>query len=145
MSYMSFFWLAVAIIAAIVEGIVPALVSIWFVAGGIAALIVSLCGGSMLLQFVLFVAVSALALAVTRPLVRRMQKTAPVPTNADRVIGAEAIVTEEINSLLATGRVSVRGASWAARAEENETIAVGDTVVVRSIEGVKLIVARKKQ
>lgn len=137
-------WLGVTIVAAVIEAAVPALVSIWFVAGGLAGLICALAGGPEWLQVVLFLAVSALALAVTRPLASRLQKGQPVSTNADRVLGAQAVVTEEIDNLLAQGRVSVLGGSWAARSVEPQgKIPVGAQVVVERIEGVKLIVAQK--
>lgn len=138
---MEFVWLGVTILAAIVEGLLPALVSIWFVPGGLAALIASMAGGSVGLQVALFLVVSALALVLTRPLVKRFQKEKAESTNADMVLGRSAVVTEDINNLLATGRVSVLGNSWAARSvEESVVIPKGETVTVERIEGVKLMV-----
>ena len=56
----------------------------------------------------------------------------------------EAIVTEEVNNLNATGHVMIDGLPWTARAaSEEEIIPVGEEVVVESIEGVKCIVKRK--
>ncbi len=138
---MEYVWLGVTILAAIVEAAVPALVSIWFVPGGLAALICALAGGSVGLQVTLFFVFSAAALAVTRPLYKKVRGRAPVSTNADRVLGREAVVTEAIDNLRALGRVDVLGASWAARAEEPEgKIPAGQTVQVVRIEGVKLVV-----
>lgn len=143
MGIMELIWLGVTILAAIIEAAVPALVSIWFVPGGLLALIASLAGGSLPLQVALFIVGSAGALAVTRPLARRLQKPGPTSTNADRVIGATAVVTEAVDNLHEAGRVSVMGNSWAARSEQpGETIPTGETVTVLRIEGVKLIVAR---
>lgn len=143
MDTMIFVWLGVTVLAAIVEAAVPALVSIWFVPGGLLALIASLAGGSLPLQIVLFLLGSIIALAVTRPLARRLQKPGPTSTNADRVIGATAVVTEAVDNLHDAGRVTVMGNSWAARSEQGgETIPMGETVTVLRIEGVKLIVAR---
>lgn len=145
MDYMEFVWLGVTIVAAVAEAIVPALVSIWFVPGGLAALIVSLCGGELWLQIVVFLAVSALALAVTRPLAKRAAGKGPTPTNADMAVGKEAVVTEEINDLLGAGRVSLLGNSWAARSDGGNSIPKGETVTVERIEGVKLVVSPKKR
>ena len=142
---MTFIWLAVTIAAAIVEAAVPALVSIWFVPGGLAALVCSLAGGPGWLQAALFLLVSALALLVTRPLAKRLQKQGPESTNADRVLGATAVVTQEVDNLLGTGRVSVMGNSWAARcADPQGKFPVGAQVAVERIEGVKLIVVPKR-
>ncbi len=138
-------WLGITIVAAVVEAAVPALVSIWFVPGGLAALICALAGGAVWLQITLFLALSCLALVFTRPLAKRLQKPEPVGTNADRVLGAQGVVTEDIDNLLAQGRVSVLGNSWAARsARPQEKIPAGEQVTVERIEGVKLIVAPKE-
>lgn len=142
--YMSFVWLGVTILAAVVEAVVPALVSIWFVPGGLAALIVSLCRGPLWLQILLFLLVSALALVITRPLVRRLQGDGRTSTNADMALGQDGVVTQEINNLLGAGRVTVRGNSWAARSADNTPIPVGKTVTVEKIEGVKLVVSLKE-
>ena len=140
---MVYIWLGVTILAAIVEAAVPALVSIWFVPGGLAALIASLAGASVGWQIGLFLAVSALALVITRPLADRFQKKERPSTNADMALGRTALVTEEINNLLASGRVTVMGNSWAARSvEEGTVIPQGETVKVERIEGVKLMVRR---
>ena len=141
MNYMEFIWLAVAVIAAVVEAAVPALVSIWFVPGSILALVASLLGGPLWLQMALFVGATVLAIVFTRPLARRLQKNAPASTNADRVLGATAVVTEEVNNLLGQGRVTVMGNSWAARTLSPEgALSPGQEVTVVRIEGVKLIV-----
>lgn len=138
-------WLGITIVAAVVEAAVPALVSIWFVPGGLVALICALAGGAVWLQIALFLALSCLALVFTRPLAKRLQKPEPVGTNADRVLGAQGVVTEDIDNLLAQGRVSVLGNSWAARsARPQEKIPAGEQVTVERIEGVKLIVAPKE-
>lgn len=141
---MLYFWLAVTIVAAIVEAAVPALISIWFVPGGLAALLTAYLGGEIWLQVVLFLAVSAIALVITRPLYKKIQKRGTAPTNADRAVGSEGVVTEKIDNLHATGRVSVLGTSWSARNEDPDgIIPAGETVLVQRIEGVKLIVTRK--
>ncbi len=110
MNYMEFIWLAVAVVAAVVEAAVPALVSIWFVPGSILALAASLLGGPLWLQMALFVGATVLAILFTRPLARRLQKNGPTSTNADRVLGATAVVTEEVNNLLGQGRVVLQQA-----------------------------------
>lgn len=143
MEFMSFVWLGVTILASIIEAVVPALVSIWFVPGGLAALIVSMCGGPLWLQVLLFLLLSALAIFFTRPLARKMQE-GQTSTNADMALGQDGVVTQEINNLLGVGRVTVRGNSWAARSADHTPIPVGKTVTVERIEGVKLIVTLKE-
>lgn len=137
-------WLAVIILAGIVEAAVPALVSIWFIPGGLAGLIVSLLGGKLWLQILLFLIISGLSLLCTRPLVKKIQRSKKTPTNVDALIGRIGVVTEEIQNLFGKGRVEVGGNSWSARGEEQDSVLpVGAQVEVLRIEGVKLIVRRK--
>lgn len=134
-------WLAVIIIAAVVEAAVPSLVSIWFVPGGIAAFIASLLDAELWLQIVLFIVVSCIALIATRPLVKKFHSRKLVSTNADMVVGETAVVAEKIENLTGEGRVNVLGKSWSARSADPDTvIQAGDKVKVERIEGVKLIV-----
>ncbi len=68
-----------------------------------------------------------------------MRKLSPKrePTNADRIIGSSAIVTEELNP---TGTVKVDGKEWRARTQEKRTISVETEVTILAIQGVTLII-----
>lgn len=122
------------------EAITLQLVSIWFVFGSIGALIASFCGLDFIWQVLIFIIISVLALIITRPLVKKYINTSKLPTNADRVIGQQALVIEEINNIEATGQVKVDGKTWTARAADDTVIPQGIMVNVEKIEGVKLIV-----
>ena len=137
-------WVVLMIGFLIVEGIAPGLVSIWFALGALAALISSLLGAQLWLQFVWFVVVSVLALVATRPLAKKYVNSRTQATNADMLIGQECIVTETIDKLHGTGAVSVAGKVWTARADDpDRIIAKGSVAVIERIEGVKLIVKTK--
>ena len=140
------FWIAAMIFFIIVEAVTVGLASIWFAIGSVAALICALAGGPVWLQVVWFVAVSALTLFLTRPLVKKYVAGRAVPTNADRNIGRTAVVTEEINNLAATGAVKVDGLDWTARStDDNITIPKDSVVVIQEIRGVKLLVEPKEE
>ncbi len=139
---MPYFWLAVIILAAVLEAVTTQLVSIWFVVGGILAMIASLFGAPVPVQVLIFAASSAVALIVTRPFVKHMLNIKRVGTNADRYIGKIGIVTVEINNEAARGQVNVLGSVWTARSADADVISVGERVNVESIDGVKLIVRR---
>ena len=83
-------------------------------------------------------------MVILRPLARRYVLPTVVPTNADRVIGREAVVTEAIDNLNGKGVVVVFGVAWTARSEDGAPIPEAATVVVKRIEGVKLFVERKE-
>ena len=67
------------------------------------------------------------------------------PTNADRVIGAEARVTEGIDNIQGKGAVSIGGIIWTARSDSDEVIPAGSLVRVLRIEGVKVFVELIKE
>ena len=85
-----------------------------------------------------------IALILTRPLVRKYVNGRITPTNADMVIGKDAVVTEAIDNLHARGAVLLDGKTWTARMDrEDESAESGETVRVLRIEGVKLIVEKR--
>lgn len=135
---------AVAIVGfGILEGVTFQLVSIWFVIGSVAGLISAFCGAPIYLQVVIAVVVSIIALLITRPIVKKKISAKIEPTNADRNIGSEGIVLEEIDNLQATGSVKVDGKIWTARSVDGSNIPENSTVVIEKIDGVKLIVRNK--
>ena len=136
------FWLALAVIFLIVEAAVPGLVSIWFAGGALVAFFCVLFGMPVWGQIPVFLIVSVLLVAATRPIAKKYNRHR-TRTNAQSVIGKKAIVKEEIENLAARGLVTVDGMDWTARAEtDEEKIGAGTTVEVLRIEGVKLIVRR---
>lgn len=141
---MQLFWLVLSIALFVIEAVVPGLVSIWFGFGGIAAMIVSFFSDSIVLQSIVFLAVSALLLLATRRLVKKYMKLGEEKTNADRFIGQDAIVIERIDNLHSTGRVSIYGFEWKASAADSSVIEEGSVVTIRSIKGVTAVVQQKE-
>ena len=137
---MQIMWLVLLIIFAVSEAVTVGLTSIWFAAGALAALVAALLGGPLWVQITLFLAVSLLCLAAVRPLARRHLNSRVEPTNADRVIGAEAQVTEDIDNIHGKGAVVIRGMTWSARSQDGGPISAGTMVKVLRIEGVKVFV-----
>ena len=89
-------WLIVLVVLIAGEAATVGLTFIWFAIGALGALITAWLGGAIWLQAVVFLALSALALVLVRPLATQFLKTSRTPTNADRVIGRTALVTETI-------------------------------------------------
>ena len=145
MNYMMWLWLGAIVLFGVVEAVTAGLVSIWFVAGSAAALIGALLGAGIGVQAALFIAVSAAALAVTRPLVRRYTAGKAVPADADRVLGGTGKVTEVIDNENSTGAVYVDGKTWTARSADGSVIPEGVVVEVLRMEGVKLFVKKMEE
>lgn len=138
-------WAALLVLFTAGEAVTVGLTSIWFAAGSLAALICSLLNGPLGLQITLFIVVSALCLLAVRPLAHKYLNTKVEPTNADRVIGAEARVIEEIDNLQGKGAVTIGGITWSARSEHDTPIPAGALVRVLRIEGVKVYVEYVKE
>ena len=140
---MSIVWVVIMVVFLVVEAATAGLTCIWFAIGALAALIAALFGAPIWLQLVWFFVVSVVTLYFTRPLVLKYVNSRSQPTNADMVIGKEALVTEAIDNVESAGAVAVGGKVWTARSENGEHIEVGSIVTVLRIEGVKLIVSAK--
>lgn len=138
-----YLWLAASIVLFVLEALSYALVSIWFAFGAAAAMIAAFCGASVLWQWIVFVAVSAVLLLFTRNAVKRWLTPKIEKTNADSLIGEEGVVTETIDNLSAAGRVLVHAQSWRAKSEDGTVIEKGEIVCVVSLSGVTLGVVKK--
>ena len=133
-------WFVLLVVFAIVEAATVGLASIWFAAGALVAMIAAFFHAPLWLQIVLFLVVSFVALLLARPLARKFLTPGYQPTNADRILGTEAVVTEAIDNLNGRGLVSVGGSVWTARAQDDQPIAAGTVVRILRIEGVKVFV-----
>lgn len=134
-------WTLVIILSLVLEAATAGLTSIWFAAGALAALILALAAPELIaLQIVLFIVVSVVTIVLTRPLAKKFVNSKIKATNADRVIGESAIVTERIDNIAGTGTVTVGGRTWTARSVNGEIIEAGILAKVHKIEGVKLLV-----
>ena len=109
------FWLILLIVFVVAESITTTLVSIWFAAGSLVALVIAGLKGEIWLQVTAFVAVSIILLLATRPLAKKYLEPKITKTNYDRIIGETCLVEEEINNLNETGSVKIKGTTWTAR------------------------------
>ena len=133
-------WLALLIIFAVAEAATVGLTSVWFAIGSLGALVCALAGGNIWLQLGIFIVLSLVCLVALRPLAKKYLNNRVEPTNADRVIGQEARVIQDIDNIQGTGAVTIGGVTWTARSEHDTPIPAGAMVRVLRIEGVKVIV-----
>ena len=137
---MTLIWVIAFVGLLLVEFLTVGLVSIWFAVGALAALITSFITESVLIQTIVFVLVSIVTLVVTQPLIKKFKVTKFEPTNSDRVIGKIGEVTKEITPDK-YGEVVIFGTEWLAASDKK--MPVGTKVVVKEIEGNKLIVKKE--
>ena len=140
MDLVAILWLVLLVVFLIVEASTVTIVSLWFAAGALTALIASLLGAALWLQVLLFLAVSIALLLSLRPLTKKYLSPKKVQTNAPANIGKLAVVTEDIDNIHGTGAVKLSGVIWTARSADGKTIKAGTVVRIKEIEGVKLFV-----
>lgn len=141
MNWAAILWLVLLVVFLIAEAATVSMVSLWFAAGTLAALLVGLLGGAVWLQVTAFVLVSAILLLLLRPLVRRYVTPKLTATNKDAVIGSAGLVTVAIDNVAAAGQVKLGGMVWTARSTSGAPIPEGTLVRVDRIEGVKVFVS----
>lgn len=134
-------WGAVMVVTIIAEVATTQMISIWFSCASLVSLVLACFNAPRWAQFCVFVAMTALLLILTRPIVKKLKKQY-VRTNADMNIGKTAIVTETIHNELSQGRATIGGVSWKAVSADGNVIEKDETVTIQDIEGAKLIVSR---
>ncbi|MEG0314231.1 MAG: NfeD family protein [Erysipelotrichaceae bacterium] len=134
------FWIIAAIGAIVLECATPlALVSIWFGIGAIFAAISAYLGITLYLQIFVFFVISLTSMAIIRPLATKYLRGNTVPTNADRLINEQGLITKSIKEDC-WGEVKIKGVLWSAISVDQTDIEEGTHIRVIAIEGAKLIV-----
>ena len=141
---MAVIWLIAVVVFVVAEAATLGLTSIWFACGSLLAMVAALLDVSIWGQLLVFILGSALLLASTRKWVSKL-KLGRVKTNADRIIGQQAVVIQTIDNQAAKGQVRVGGQVWTARSVEDEPILAGTQVEVVQITGVKVIVKKMEK
>ena len=141
MDWALYIWLGLMILFIIVEAVCAIhLVSIWFAAGALVAMIAAALGAKLWLQITLFLLVSGVLLALLWPLVKKFLRPNLKKTNIDSIIGTTGLVTITVDNMESTGQVKLNGMEWTARSTSGRIIDPHTEVKVDRIEGVKVFV-----
>lgn len=139
-----YIWLAVTAAALIVEFITSEMVSVWFVGGGLVAMLLAGLNLDWYFHVPAFIVVSFALMLCFRRLVMQKLNKAAVKTNAETVIGKEFELLTDIG-FNKSGSVKINGVVWTAISEdENAEIPAGTKVIIEKIEGNKYIVKEKQ-
>ena len=142
MNWAAIIWFGLLLVFLVVEAACPIhLVSIWFAAGALIAMIVSFFSGAVWLQILLFLVVACGLLAAMWPFTKKFLNPKLSKTNVDSIIGSQGLVTAAIDNISAVGQVKLGAMEWTARSTSGEPIAQGTLVKVDKIEGVKVFVS----
>lgn len=137
-------WLGIIIVAIIIEVITIDLVSIWFAAGGIIALVTCLLGISQPIQIAIFIIITVITAVIVRPIAKKYMRGNIERTNYDRVIGKHGLVTKTITADN-KGEVKVMSTLWLASSIDNTTINEGDYCEILAVEGAHLVVKKLEE
>lgn len=143
---MTYVWLVLFIALLVIEIVTMALTTIWFAVGALVATVVSLCGGPLWLQILLFLIVSLAMLIFTRPYALKFFNKGRTKTNVEEVIGKKVMVTKTIDNRQGQGEVVINGLPWTARSvNDSQVIEKDRIVVINAVEGVKVMVEPVKE
>lgn len=143
MNWAAIVWFGLLLLFLVVEAACPIhLVSIWFAAGSLLAMVIAFLGGPIWLQVTVFVVVSAALVALLWPFIRKFLNPNLSKTNVDAVVGSQGIVSVAIDNTAAVGQVKLGAMDWTARSTSGELIPQGTVVKVDRIEGVKAYVSK---
>lgn len=138
-------WLILFIVLLVIEIFTMGLTTIWFAGGALIALLMAFIGFGLPVQIVVFVVVSTVLLVMTRPIAVKYFNTERQKTNAESLIGQQAVVLQDVDTLHAAGLVEVNGQEWSAKTDELDGYIPKDSIVsIEGIQGVKLIVKAKE-
>ena len=138
---MVWIWLAVTVIAALIELATPQLISIWFAAAGVVGIIFSFIPGLPWWgEVIIFAAVAIVLIFTLRPFIKKRLKSNKLKTNIDRIVGQKVRMLSQADfDNLGTARLG--DIVWSVKPEdENTVLHVDEIVEIVSIDGNKLIV-----
>lgn len=145
-STLNLIWLGLFIILIVIELFTVGLTTIWFAAGSLAAMIANTLGAGLVLQIVVFFAVSCILLIFTRPWAMKYLNRKRTKTNYESEIGKVIKITQRVDNRNQTGRSIVDGQEWTVRSKDDrEILEEGSLAKVVDISGVKLIVEKYKE
>lgn len=142
MTTMMVFWGVMFALMVIAEFATMQFVSIWFAVGSLGAFFGAMANLGFTGQLAIFVLLSVILLAATRPLFKKLTVKSVVPMNADKEIGCTAVIIEEVNAAAGTGRVRLNGVDWMAVSEDGSVLPENTVVTVQQVQGAKLIVSK---
>jgi membrane protein implicated in regulation of membrane protease activity len=134
-------WLIAAVLLAIGELATPGMFFLGPVAlAAVGAAVSAGIGAGVVLQLIVFVAVSAGSIGLLRPIARRhIHVPALTRTGTAALVGKKALVLQRVDAN--GGRVRIGGEEWSARAFfEEQTLEPGARVEVAKIEGATALV-----
>ncbi len=146
----SILWIAILVICVVLENRTTEVVTIWFMPAAAVALVLSFFKTGddvrdLLIQIVAFVVVAFVTFFIFHVSTKKgLKGKKKNRTNLTAMIGEKCLVVEEISNIHSKGAVRFNGLVWTARSlDETDVIENGTVVVIKKIDGVKLVCSRE--
>ena len=132
-------WFWMAIIFTVIELETFGLISVWFVFGAIAAMVASIFISSVLIQAIIFIAISiVLMIALRSYAVTNFRNRTVRKNNIDELIELPCVVVTDVPEN-DHGEVKLQGKIWRCRSDSNATYKEGECPNILRIEGNTII------
>lgn len=136
-------WIVLGVLLAVAEIFTTTLFLIMFAVGAFAAAGAAALGAPVALQALVFAVVSALSVAVVRPVIRKHAlpalESGEQPFGIEALEGATALVLEPVDA--ERGLVKIDGELWSARSyDATRSYAAGERVQVIKVRGATALV-----
>jgi inner membrane protein len=131
-------WVAATLILGFGEIVTAGFFMLPFAVGALVAAVLAWVGVAPVVQLLVFIVVSTVALFVLQRFVRGADEHQP-PMGSNRMVGQTGRVIEPIDSATGVGRVRVETEDWRATTD-GPGLAVDTTVRVIGIRGTRLVV-----
>jgi membrane protein implicated in regulation of membrane protease activity len=138
-------WMIIAAFFVVAEIFTAGFFLLWFGVGAAVAGVMTLLGFGFGWQLGAFVLVSGILFIASRRFAEKFTKKQPPGIGADRFIGKEGLVLEEIDNIKNKGRVRLKKEEWRADSVGGEIIPVGTQVEVVRLDGTHLVVKVTKE
>jgi membrane protein implicated in regulation of membrane protease activity len=133
-------WIVLAAVLYVGEMLTATFFLLPFGVGATAALVASLLGIELWLQWIVFIVVSVIVLIALRPLARRLTaKAEQTKSGVDRLIGVTGLITEG-NAPSGEMRARIDREVWNVATETGKHLTIDTPVKVLRVDGVHLIV-----
>jgi len=138
-------WLIAAAVFLVGEILTEGFLLLWFAIGALIGMILSFFIPNIIIQFAIFLIISFLLLCFTRPLTKKfLSSKSKRQSNVHSLINQTAYVIETIDSKNGTGKIKINGEVWKAITNTDDVINEGEEIIIKAIDGVKLIVSKAK-
>ena len=138
-------WMAIAALLIVGEVFTAGFFLLWFGIAAAVAGIVAMIGLGSGWQWAIFVILSGVLFAASRKFADKFTKKQPPGIGADRFVGTQGVVLEEVDNIKNTGRIRIEKEEWRADSENGDIIPEGAIIVVTRLDGTHAVIQTVKE